>query len=59
MAITGLVMISKLDIDWAAMRWSIDAFVKSVGAFQDAGKTVGGMNVVPLVYLSQIWQSKL
>ena len=58
MAIMDLVMKSKLDINWAAMKWSIDSFVESVGAFQDAEKIAGGMNGVPLVYFSQIWQSK-
>ena len=52
MAIMDLIMKSKLDIDWAAMKWSIDSFVESVGAFQDAEKVAGGMNGVPLIYFS-------
>ena len=50
--VSDLIMKSKLDIDWAAMKWSIDSFVESVGAFQDAEKVAGGMNGVPLVYFS-------
>ena len=53
MAIMELVMKSKLDVDWAAMKWSIDSFVESVCAFEDAEKFAGGINGVPLVTLAE------
>ena len=52
MAIMDLIMKSKLDIDWAAMKWSIDSFVELVGAFEDAEKIAGAMNGVPLISFS-------
>ena len=55
MAIMDLIMKSKLDIDWAAMKWCNDSFVESVGVFEDAEKIAGGMNGVPPIYFSQIW----
>ena len=53
MAIMELVMKSKLDIDWAAMKWSIDSSVESICAFEDAEKNAGGINGVPLITLAE------
>ena len=45
-----LVMKSKLNIDWAAVKRSIDSFVESVCAFEDAEKIAGQMqNGVPFI----------
>ena len=50
MAVMKIVMKSKLDLDWAATKRSIDSFVESVCVFEDAEKMAGQMqNGVPFI----------